>query len=489
MKKRTLKEELQRIHTITYGKKFLIEDDLLNKLIQGGDTNTTKTVDDPMKADFVDDNVKKYFIDLKSINEPIEQQELGSMEYQKNVELVQIGLILLGYELPRHGVDGLFGPETAVAVGEYKQDNNIVSESSSPYKGGGNITVNSDVDSNIDERLQDKIESIASEYGKPFRIKSGYRDPKRNATAGGASDSAHLRHNAVDIGLQDESIENTLKFIAIASKNGIGGIGVYGPGSIHIDLEGRRSWGPTHKRASVPSWAESTIQDHLNSKIDTGYVSNYDPNTDNSSSNQSVKQTITPEMVQSMATKLESKGITKDQLDKLVDKVTTGGGDIFTDLDLLDENDYKTYVKICELYLKTRQPNPLGITGTMLADGAKSAFIKYNKYVPPELALAQLAAEGGVGDPNVNNKPVRTKNPYNISNTEDGSTRTNPNIQSAIDAYFDLIARSYLGKGKTSNDLIYNFVNHENQRYAKEEDYEDVVKSIAKQVKKIANTI
>jgi hypothetical protein len=489
MKKRTLKEELQRIHTITYGKKFLIEDDLLNKLIQGGDTNTTKTVDDPMKADFVDDNVKKYFIDLKSINEPIEQQELGSMEYQKNVELVQIGLILLGYELPRHGVDGLFGPETAVAVGEYKQDNNIVSESSSPYKGGGNITVNSDVDSNIDERLQDKIESIASEYGKPFRIKSGYRDPKRNATAGGASDSAHLRHNAVDIGLQDESIENTLKFIAIASKNGIGGIGVYGPGSIHIDLEGRRSWGPTHKRASVPSWAESTIQDHLNSKIDTGYVSNYDPNTDNSSSNQSVKQTITPEMVQSMATKLESKGITKDQLDKLVDKVTTGGGDIFTDLDLLDENDYKTYVKICELYLKTRQPNPLGITGTMLADGAKSAFIKYNKYVPPELALSQLAAEGGVGDPDVNNKPVRTRNPYNIANMDDGSTRTYPTIQSAIDAYFNLIARSYLGKGKTSNDLIYNFVNHENQRYAKEEDYEDVVKSIAKQVKKIANTI
>jgi hypothetical protein len=37
--------------------------------------------------------------------------------------------------------------------------------------------------------------------------------------------------------------------------------------------------------------------------------------------------------------------------------------------------------------------------------------------------------------------------------------------------------------------LIYNFVNHENQRYAKEEDYEDVVTSIAKQVKKIANTI
>jgi hypothetical protein len=488
MKKRTLKEEIERIRTITYGKNVLFENDFLNTLIQGDDDDNVKPYDDPEKADLVDDNVRKFLNDLKSIDHELSEQKFGSMEFQKEVELVQIGLVLLGYELPVHGVDGYFGPETAVAVRKYKTDNNILSESSSPYKGGGNITVNSDIDNNIDERLQDKIESIASEYGKPFRIKSGYRDPKRNDIAGGASDSAHLRHNAVDIGLQDESIENTLKFIAIASKNGIGGIGVYGPGSIHIDLEGRRSWGPTFKRASVPSWAESTIQDHLNSKIDTGYVSNYDSSSDSPSSD-GVNETISTEMIQSISSKLETRGVTKDELEKLVDKVSTGGGDIFTDLDLTNEEDYKIYAKICELYLKTRQPNPLGITGTMLADGAKSAFIKHSKYVPPELALAQLAAEGGVGDPNVNNKPVRTKNPYNIANMDDGSIRTYSTIQTAIDAYFDLISRNYLGKGKTSNDLIYNFVNHENQRYAKEEDYEDVVTSIAKQVKKIANTI
>jgi hypothetical protein len=224
-------------------------------------------------------------------------------------------------------------------------------------------------------------------------------------------------------------------------------------------------------------------------KIDTGYVSDYDSSNDTSSSDEPAIESVTPEMAQSMASKLELKGVTKEQLSQLIDKVTTGGGDVFTDLDLTIEEDYKTYAKICELYLKTRQPNPLGITGTMLADGAKSAFIKHNKYVPPELALAQLAAEGGIGDPNVNNKPVRTKNPYNIANMDDGSIRTYSTIQTAIDAYFDLISRNYLGKGKTSNDLIYNFVNHENQRYAKEEDYEDVVTSIAKQVKKIANTI
>ena len=122
MKKRTLKEELERIHSITYGKKILMEDDLLNKLLQGVGSKSDNLIDDPAKADYVDDNVKKYFNDLRSINDTITQQKFGTMEYQKNVELIQIGLVLLGYELPIHGIDGLFGPETAEAVKKYKAD-------------------------------------------------------------------------------------------------------------------------------------------------------------------------------------------------------------------------------------------------------------------------------------------------------------------------------------------------------------------------------
>ena len=92
MKKRTLKEELERIHTITYGKKVLLENDLLNKLIKGGDVQMSNPVDDPVKADYVDDNVRTFLNDLKSIDHPITQQESGTMEYQKEVELLQIGL-------------------------------------------------------------------------------------------------------------------------------------------------------------------------------------------------------------------------------------------------------------------------------------------------------------------------------------------------------------------------------------------------------------
>ena len=484
MKKRTLKEELERIHSITYGKQVILENDTLDKIVTGIDISKVKAYDDPIKADLVDNSVSKFFTDLKSINNSVSQQRFGTMEFQKQVELIQIGLVLLGYELPVHGVDGYFGPETASAVRKYKTDNNIVSEG---YVGGGNVKIDSDVDTNINTSLQSKIDAIASEYGKSFTIVSGYRDPKHNKKAGGADKSEHMNHNAVDIHLDDKSIESTLKFVAISSKNGIGGIGVYKPGVVHIDIGSRRYWGRDHTSATLPSWAKSTIQDHMSSKIDTGYVPDTYNSGDETSGNEI--ETVSPEMVQSMVTKLELKGVTKEDLEKLVDKVTTGGGDVFTDLDMETEEGFKKYSKICDLYIKTRQPNPLGITGDMLANGAKMAASKYSKYVPPELALAQLAAEGGIGDPNVNNKPVRTKNPFDIANTDDGKTRTYPTIQDAINSYYDLIARRYLGNGKTSNQLIYNFVDKDDQRYAKEEEYEDVVTSIAKQVKKIANTI
>ena len=486
MKKRTLKEELERIHSITYGKKVLLEDNLLTKLIQGGDTNAIKPIDDPSKADFVDNNVTKFLTDLKSIKEPVSQQKLGSMQHQKEVETVQIGLVLLGYELPRHGVDGLFGPETAAAVRKYKTDNDILSEG---YVGGGNVKIDKDVDSNINTALQSKIDAIASEYGKSFTIVSGYRDPKYNKLIGGAGKSEHMNHNAVDIHLDDKTKEDTLRFVEISSKNGIGGIGVYSPGVVHIDIGSRRYWGSDHSSGSLPSWAKSTIQAHMSNKIDTGYVSDYDPSTDDSSSDESTIETVTPEMAQSMASKLELQGVTKEQLNQLIDKVTTGGSDIFTDLDLTTEEGYDMYSKICDLFIKTRKSNLLSITGDMMASSAKRTFEKYNKYVPPELALGQLATEGGVGNSDPTSIAIKTKNPFNVGNMDDGSTINHSSVQYGIDAYYNLIATDYIGKGKTAQDLINNFVNHEKSRYAKGTDYEKVVGSIARQVNKIAKTL
>lgn len=488
MKKRSLIEELERIHSITYGKKVLLENDLLTKLMQGSNPNSIKPIDDPSKADLVDNNVEKYFLDLKSIKEPVSQQKFGTMSYQKNVELIQIGLILLGYELPKHGVDGLFGPETADAVKKYRTDNDIISESTSPYDGGGNVKVRGGINTDIDTNLQSKIDAIASEYGKPFEIISGFRDSESNQKVGGASKSQHLNHNAVDLVLSNATKEDTLRFVEIASKNGIGGIGVYSPGVIHIDIGPRRSWGPSHGRESLPSWAESTIKAHEANKIDTGYVSDYDTTSDSSSDNTSI-ETVTPEMVQSMVTKLEVKGISKEDLNQLIDKVTTGGSDIFTDLDLMLDEDYKKYSQICDVFIKSRTPNLLNITGDMMASSAKRTFEKRNKYVPPELALGQLAAEGGIGNSDTNSLQVKTKNPFNVGNMDNGVTKNHSSTQSGIDAYYELIAKDYIGKGRTAQDLINNFVNHRKSRYASSPNYEKVVSAIAKQVNKISKNL
>ena len=471
MKKRTLKEELERIHTITYGKKVLLENDLLNKLIKGGDVQMSNPVDDPVKADYVDDNVRTFLNDLKSIDHPITQQESGTMEYQKEVELLQIGLVLLGYELPTRGIDGLFGPETAAAVSKFKSDNDIINENSGSLRttltslgydekgnelsSGGEIT----------DELSDIVSNILKE------LKQTSPETKVTITSGNDQfhqglgyNSKHTEGKAIDLTLNPYTSDISKIFTSI------------------LDSYKSKDSNFTYiNEYDHPSGAATGGHFHLQ------YNEGVSQDKTQSSGNE--METVSPEMIQSISSELETKGITKEQLDKLVDEVNTGGGDIFTDLDIETEDGYKTYIKICDLFIKTREPNPLGITGRMMADSAKSSFVKHHKYVPPELALSQLTVEGGIGDSNVNNKPVRTRNPFNISNTDDGATKTFPTIQSAIDAYYDLIARRYLGNGKTSNDLIYNFVDKNEQRYATEGNYEDTLTSVAKQVRRISKNL
>jgi|Laugresu1bdmlbsd_1035121.scaffolds.fasta_scaffold00692_9 murein DD-endopeptidase MepM/ murein hydrolase activator NlpD/GH24 family phage-related lysozyme (muramidase) len=121
--KRNLTEELERIHTITYGKKVIEEQGFLDKILKGVGLKKDK-VDDPKKADLVSDDVQEFYKTLEKAAEQggISEQERGSMTFQKEVESMQIGLVLLGYQLPIHGVDGLFGPETAAAVRKFIQE-------------------------------------------------------------------------------------------------------------------------------------------------------------------------------------------------------------------------------------------------------------------------------------------------------------------------------------------------------------------------------
>lgn len=80
---------------------------------------------DPKKADTVKDDLTSFYETLEkaAADGGISQQERGSVTFKNEVESMQIGLVLLGYELPNYGIDGLFGSETAGAVKKFIQDN------------------------------------------------------------------------------------------------------------------------------------------------------------------------------------------------------------------------------------------------------------------------------------------------------------------------------------------------------------------------------
>jgi hypothetical protein len=84
----------------------------------------------------------------------------------------------------------------------------------------------------------------------PFEVVSAYRDPRLNRCAGGAPGSAHQRF-AVDISpLSPEEGARLCRFWREQGKPWNMGVSRYPTGRIHIDREGYRTWGASHRRSS-----------------------------------------------------------------------------------------------------------------------------------------------------------------------------------------------------------------------------------------------
>lgn len=431
------------------------------EFISGLDIPVEKKGEDvPQTADFIGENVDDFFNILKSIDTPLTQQKLGTMVHQQGVEAVQIGLQLLGYELPRFGTDGLFGPETAQAVKKYKQDKNIINESFIP---------------GIDEMVWNKM---------PWGIDAGKKQPGIKW----ANHDTHIHFGFTNAEVAVKVIEKAKELGLHAGEN---------PYSakvhpVHVDdsfhyktfnqtVNGKKVGGGldvsgnSQKMAELFNWVSTTLGDGGSVTMDTSYVDGADGST---------METITPKMAEQMVQDLSSKGVTSDELKKYIDPaVSSGGAASFTDIDLNTNEGKEAYARICQNYIDSRDPNA-EVNGKMLADSAATAFKTYRKYVPPELALAQLTLEGGIGASNTS-RPMKTKNPFNIGNTDDPyHDNYQPTFEAGVDLYYTLIARKYLVKGKTASDLVNDFRNGAGNHYAKPGAYEAGLKTLLTSIRR-----
>lgn len=115
---------------------------------------------------------------------------------------------------------------------------------------------------NVQPAVMSTFRSLQNSLGFSLPIMSGYRDPDRNAKAGGAKGSQHMDGNALDLDVRDKSPEERVAIINAASAAGFTGIGVEN-NTIHVDLGPRRAFGPDYHAGSIPAWAKGAVAEHL----------------------------------------------------------------------------------------------------------------------------------------------------------------------------------------------------------------------------------
>jgi hypothetical protein len=326
--KKSLTEELTRMHSMMYGKQ-IDESEFIDKFLKN---IGFRKEDDPTKADFVEDDLEEFYDTLESAAEKggLTQQPTGGIDYQKEVESMQIGLTLLGYELPNHGVDGLFGPETAAAVSKFTNEKvsgdtktsineAFVRLGDTSYS---NVKFDKDGTQNdqINQALLDDLQTAASKAGVVVTITTA-KTGHGNLTINGRP-SRHATNTAVDIAILDgigaggasNETNGNSQFRELGNrvKNELLNMGY------SLNAEG------SNQKAVL--WQTNTGGNHYNHL----HVSNKEGVSGSAPSETMVK--ATPEMLKKLIELLKEKGVTSEDLKKNINTINVD--------DLADKNFY-----------------------------------------------------------------------------------------------------------------------------------------------------
>lgn len=307
---RLLKEQLERIHRLNYGNN-VIKSGFVSKILN----EEVKKVDDPKKADLVTDNVKNFFDTLQKAADQggISQQERGSMTFQKEVESMQIGLILLGYELPRYGVDGLFGPETGAAVkkfmDEHLGDKKPMNESVKLVSQGGGLIgrPGQGTHSASDWASGNAWDVSAPEGSEVYSLTSGIVEKLKKDRSGGIIKSGVKKIYGDQI--------------SIKSTDG-------GPNVFYTHIASQLNVGDSINKGDVVGtiMLVKGMPTHVHVGLSSGNLSDLALGLENAKGSSTTMTKATPEMLNKLINLLKEKGVNPEELKKLIDTSTKVGG-------------------------------------------------------------------------------------------------------------------------------------------------------------------
>lgn len=101
------------------------------------------------------------------------------------------------------------------------------------------------VPENVKALVENVLDPLREKYGKPIKVNSGYRCPKHNLAAGGATQSQHMKGEAADIAPMDGDARELERLVEIIKQNGKWNQMIVYPTFVHVSW---KRFGPNRKQ-------------------------------------------------------------------------------------------------------------------------------------------------------------------------------------------------------------------------------------------------